>query len=123
MLQEAIHHRQVDDEVGPIPEFLENYSRVPFEGEETCNQLHAVPDPWPNAFLETPKGTLKVAWVPPNSAACPAGVFRQTGERVLLGFSNGALRLHMLRQGDRRSERPTEHLQWLKELEIPGSEG
>jgi methionyl-tRNA formyltransferase len=100
-------------------------SRLTFDMtvQEAFNQLRAVADPWPNAFLETPKGLLSVAWALPSAAACPPGSFRQTGEGVLLGFADGALRLHALRRGGVRSERPSEHVAWLQALDIPGSAG
>ncbi len=91
--------------------------------QEAFNQIRAVADPWPNALLATAIGTLKVAWALPSPAACPPGAFRQTKEGVLLGFADGALRLHALRRGDVRSERPSDHAEWLKALELPGSEG
>jgi methionyl-tRNA formyltransferase len=82
---------------------------------EAFNQIRAVADPWPNAFLETPSGTLKVAWALPSDEPCPPGRFRVTREGLLLGFADGALRLHALRRGAHRSERPSEHAQWLAE--------
>jgi methionyl-tRNA formyltransferase len=91
--------------------------------QEAFNQLRAVADPWPNAFLESAQGTLKVAWALPSAAACPPGTYRQTREGVLLGFADGALRLHALRRGDLRTERPSDHVAWLQALDIPGSEG
>jgi methionyl-tRNA formyltransferase len=91
--------------------------------QEAFNQLRAVADPWPNAFLESAKGTLKVAWALPSAAPCPPGTFLQTGEGVLLGFADGALRLHALRRGAVRSERPSDHVAWLQALDIPGSAG
>jgi methionyl-tRNA formyltransferase len=87
------------------------------------NQIRAVADPWPNAFLDMAKGILKVPWALPSSATCLPGTFRQTREGVLLGFADGALRLHALRRGSLRSERPSDHVEWLKALDIPGSEG
>jgi len=90
---------------------------------EAFNQIRAVADPWPNAFLETPKGLLRVAWALPSATACPPGAYRQTREGVLLGFADGALRLHALRQGDVRSERPSDQIEWLRALDIPGLEG
>lgn len=90
--------------------------------QEAFNQIRAVADPWPNAFLETPQGILKVPWALPGPAACPPGQFRQSREGVLLGFSDGALRLQALRKGEHRSERPSVQAQWLKELGIPGTE-
>lgn len=86
---------------------------------EAFNQIRAVADPWPNAFLETPLGRLKVAWALPTALPCPAGCFRQSGEGTLLGFQDGALLLHALRRGDLRTERPTEHAAWLREAGIP----
>jgi len=83
------------------------------------NLIRAVADPWPNAFVRSPGGLVKVAWALPTAAPCPAGHFRPTAEGVLLGFQEGALRLHALRRGAVRSERPTEHGQWLQELGLP----
>jgi methionyl-tRNA formyltransferase len=90
---------------------------------EAFNQIRAVADPWPNAFLETEAGLVKIAWALPSSEPCPPGSFRRTREGLLLGFSDGALRLHALRRGARRSERPSEHAQWLGELGLPESKG
>ncbi len=86
---------------------------------EAFNQIRAVADPWPNAFLETPQGPLKVAWALPTALPCAPGAFRQSGEGTLLGFADGALLLHALRKGDHRSERPTEHAAWLREAGVP----
>ena len=97
-------------------------SRLEFtmSAQEAFNQIRAVADPWPNAFLETPMGILKVAWALPSGEPCPPGQFRATREGVLLGFSGGALRLHALRKDAHRSERPSDHAHWLAELGIPG---
>jgi len=86
---------------------------------EAFNQIRAVADPWPNAFLETTKGQLKVPWALPSSKPCPVGHFASTPEGVLLGFSDGSLRIVALRQNASRSERPTEHAEWLQALDIP----
>lgn len=86
---------------------------------EAFNQIRAVADPWPNAFLETTKGQVKVAWALPSAAPCPAGHFRSTSEGVLVGFRDGSLRIVALRHGEVRSERPTEHAVWLRALDIP----
>ncbi|MFI5355400.1 MAG: formyltransferase family protein [Desulfobaccales bacterium] len=90
--------------------------------QEAFNQIRAVADPWPNAFLETPQGVLKVAWALPSQEPCPPGQFKPTPEGVLLGFMDGALRLHALRKGAHRSERPSDHAHWLVEVGIPSSE-
>jgi methionyl-tRNA formyltransferase len=97
-------------------------SRLAFSmsAQEAFNQIRAVADPWPNAFLETSAGIVKVAWALPSAEPCPPGMFKRTGEGVLLGFADGALRLHALRRGAHRSERPTEHVQWLGDLGLPG---
>lgn len=91
--------------------------------QEAFNQIRAVADPWPNAFLAEPSGTLKVAWALPSRENCPPGHFRDTHEGVLLGFANGALRLEALKREGVRSERPSEHRAWLQELDIPEARG
>lgn len=88
---------------------------------EAFNQIRAVADPWPNAFLQTEAECLHVAWALPSTGNCPPGHFRFTAEGVLLGFADGALRLHLLRRGDARSARPTEQAAWLRALDIPES--
>jgi len=87
--------------------------------QDAFNLVRAVADPWPNAFLETPGGQVKVAWALPTQAPCPPGHFKPTREGVLLGFQDGALRLHTLRREEVRSDRPTEHAQWLRHLGLP----
>jgi methionyl-tRNA formyltransferase len=101
--------------------------RKPEDGEldlagttaDAFNLIRAVADPWPNAFIKTVKGTLKVPWALPTAAPCPPGHFQETRDGVLLGLADGALRLHALRKGADRSERPTEQAQWLRELGLP----
>jgi methionyl-tRNA formyltransferase len=83
------------------------------------NLIRAVADPWPNAFVAAPGGAVQVSWALPSAARCPPGQFRETPEGVLLGFADGALRLHALRKDGVRSERPTEHAGWLRELGMP----
>jgi methionyl-tRNA formyltransferase len=87
--------------------------------QEAFNQIRAVADPWPNAYLESPKGAVKVPWALPTTLACPSGHFRTTAEGVLLGFADGSLRVVALRREGLRSERPTEHAAWLRALDIP----
>ena len=86
---------------------------------EAFDQIRAVADPWPNAFLETERGRLKVAWALPSAAPCPAGRFRMDREGVLLGFADGALRLHALRREGVRLERPSEQADALRQIGIP----
>jgi methionyl-tRNA formyltransferase len=87
--------------------------------QEAFNQVRAVADPWPNAFLETPLGTVKVAWALPCAEPCPPGRFRTTREGLLLGFADGTLALRTLRLGDERLERPTEQARALRTLGVP----
>lgn len=83
---------------------------------EAFNQIRAVADPWPNAFLETPLGTVKVAWALPSAEPCPRGCFRNTKEGLLLGFADGALRLHTLKHQGLRVERPSDQAERLLAL-------
>ncbi len=96
-------------------------SRLDFTmtAREAFNQVRAVADPWPNAFLETPRGIVKVPWALPSPEACPAGHVRITGGGVLLGFAEGALRLVALRRRGETTLRPSEQLAWLAELGLP----
>jgi len=86
---------------------------------EAFNQIRAVADPWPNAFLEAPSGIVRVPWALPCSQPCPTGHFRDTGEGIVLGFADGALRIQALSRNGLRSERPSEHRAWLRALDIP----
>lgn len=86
---------------------------------EAFNQIRAVADPWPNAFLETAEGTVKVAWALPTELPCPEGAFRLSREGVLLGFADGALRIHTLRLEGARLERPSEQAAALRRLGVP----
>ena len=84
--------------------------------QEAFNQIRAVADPWPNAFLETERGHVNVAWALPSATPCPPGRFRTTSEGVLLGFADGALSLRTLRVEGERLERPTEQVEILRTL-------
>lgn len=86
---------------------------------EAFNQIRAVADPWPNAFLETAEGSLKVAWALPTDLPCPQGHFRSLREGVLLGFADAALRVQTLKAGGARLERPSEQVLALRVLGIP----
>lgn len=96
-------------------------SRLDFSmsAQDAFNQIRAVADPWPNAFLETASGVLKISWALPCSKPCPQGHFRADSEGLSLGFSDGSLRIIALKKGDTRSERPSEQSLWLAELGIP----
>ncbi|WP_243304487.1 formyltransferase family protein [Geothrix oryzisoli] len=83
---------------------------------EAFNQIRAVADPWPNAFVETAGGTIKVAWALPTELPCPQGRFRAGREGVLLGFADGALRVQSLKVDGTRLERPSEQAMALRKL-------
>lgn len=87
--------------------------------QEAFNQIRAVADPWPNAFLRTERGEVRIAWGLPSEAPCPGGSFRETAEGVLLGFADGALRIATLRKDGLLSESAAEHAAWLRELRVP----
>lgn len=86
---------------------------------EAFNLIRAVADPWPNAFISTSSGTVHVPWALPTSLACAPGCFRLTPEGTLVGFRDGALLIHALRNGQVRGERPTEHAAMLRGIGIP----
>ena len=96
-------------------------SRLDFAmtAQEAFNQIRAVADPWPNAFLETPAGSVKVAWALPSGEPCPPGHFRPTREGVLLGFVDGSLRLCALKADGLRLERPSDQAGVLRILGLP----
>jgi methionyl-tRNA formyltransferase len=87
--------------------------------QEAFNQVRAVADPWPNAFLREGDKVLKIAWALPSESSCPPGQFKKTGDGILLGFEHGALRLHTLKWEGQTSVRPTDHASWLRLLDIP----
>ncbi len=88
---------------------------------EAFNQIRAVADPWPNAFLRTDTGEVRIPWALPSETVCAPGRFRATGDSVLIGFADRALRIIALRKGELRSERPSDHAAWLRELGLPES--
>ena len=87
--------------------------------EEAFNQIRAVADPWPNAFLRTELGEARLPWALPSGSPCPRGHFQETREGILLGFGDGALRLVAMRREGFRSERPSDHAAWLREIGVP----
>ena len=101
--------------------------RKPEDGElrfnmtalEAFNLIRAVADPWPNAFLRLPGGTVKVPWALPAAAPCPAGHFRLTSEGVLLGFATGALRVLALEVEGARLGLPSDQAQRLRRMGLP----
>lgn len=98
-------------------------SRLDFAmtAQEAFNQLRAVADPWPNAFLRTEFGDVRIPWALPSEAPCPTGQFRVTEPGVLIGFQDGALRIVALRKDGLRSEDQGDHAAWLRSLGLPES--
>lgn len=101
--------------------------RKPEDGElrfdmtalEAFNLVRAVADPWPNAFLQTTLGRVQVPWALPCDRPCRPGHFRSTREGLLLGFSEGSLRIHSLRQDGDLIDRPTVQAEMLRALGLP----
>lgn len=89
--------------------------------QEAFNQIRAVADPWPNAFLRTEVGEVRIPWALPCETACAQGHFRATGDGVLIGFQDKPLRIVALRKDGQRSERPGDHAAWLRGLGLPES--
>jgi methionyl-tRNA formyltransferase len=81
---------------------------------EAFNQIRAVADPWPNAFIETGSGAIKIPWALPHKGTCPPGKFRHSQDGVLLGFNDAPLLIVELKNGAERSADPRIHAEWLK---------
>ena len=86
--------------------------------QEAFNQIRAVADPWPNAFLEGNGGLVKVPWATPSASKCPLGCFRRTGEGLLLGFKDAPLLVATLKNGAEASDDPETQAKWLKAIGI-----
>jgi methionyl-tRNA formyltransferase len=95
-------------------------SRLSIEmtAQEAFNQIRAVADPWPNAFLARTHRNIKIPWALPHQGFCPMGKFRRADDGILLGFSDAPLRLVALKNGDERSEEPSIQARWLEEAGI-----
>lgn len=131
LVREAVPHlaegtapRIPQREVGPSSYFggrRPEDSRLDFAmgTQNAFNQVRAVADPWPNAFLRTELGEIRIPWALPSRHPCLRGHFRMESDGLLLGFADGALRLVALRREGMRSERPTEQANWLRGLGIP----
>jgi methionyl-tRNA formyltransferase len=86
--------------------------------QEAFNQIRAVADPWPNAFIEGNGGVVKVSWALPSGSSCPRGRFRRTGEGVLLGFADAPLLLATLKNGAEKSDDPETQAEWLRAIGV-----
>ena len=97
-----------------------NDSRLTKEmtAQQAFNQIRAVADPWPNAFIEGQHGNIKIPWALPHNDQCAPGNFRRTDAGILLGFSDAPLRLATLKNGAERSDDPDVQLQWLRGVGI-----
>jgi methionyl-tRNA formyltransferase len=86
--------------------------------QEVFNQIRAVADPWPNAFIEGEHGRIKISWALPHDGQCLQGRFRRCGDGTLLGFADAPLRLVTLRNGTETSDDPNIHAQWLRGIGV-----
>jgi len=86
--------------------------------QEAFNQIRAVADPWPNAFIAGEHGNIKIPWAMPHSGHCTQGKFRRTNAGILLGFTDAPLRLITLKNSSERSDDPDIQTQWLREIGI-----
>jgi methionyl-tRNA formyltransferase len=82
--------------------------------QEAFNQIRAVADPWPNAFVVGKNGSVKISWALPHDGHCPSGQFRRTEAGVIIGFADAPLRLATLKRGSERSDDPNTQAQWLE---------
>ena len=87
---------------------------------EAFNQIRAVADPWPNAFLAGKHGNIKIPWALPHQGRCSPGHFKRTADGVLFGFADAPLRLITLKKGLERSDEPDIHAEWLRCAGIEG---
>jgi methionyl-tRNA formyltransferase len=89
--------------------------------QEAFNQIRAVADPWPNAFIEgtqNPHGAVKIPWALPCDGHCPPGRFKRTGDGILIGFADGPLKLVTLKKGAESSNDTEVQAQWLEEVGV-----
>ncbi|MCL1893927.1 MAG: hypothetical protein FWG02_06820 [Holophagaceae bacterium] len=82
------------------------------------NQIRAVADPWPNAFIESSLGMIKIAWALPCSGECVAGHFKRSDDGVIFGFSDAPLRLISLKKGTEKSDAPDVFAEWLRAIGV-----
>lgn len=91
---------------------------VEMTAQEAFNQIRAVADPWPNAYIEGKYGQIKIPWAIPHSSKCQAGHFKLTEAGLLLGFADAPLRLHELKRGSERSNDPDTMADWLERIGV-----
>ena len=81
---------------------------------EAFNQIRAVADPWPNAFLVGKHGNIKIPWALPHQGRCSPGHFKRTADGVMFGFADAPLLLATLKKDAERSDDPDVHAEWLR---------
>jgi methionyl-tRNA formyltransferase len=86
--------------------------------QEAFNQIRAVADPWPNAFIEDTGGSVKIPWALPCDGHCAPGRFKQASGEILLGFADGPLRLVTLKKGTESSNDPNVQARWLEGIGV-----
>ena len=98
------------------------HSELRFEmtAQRAFNEIRAVAEPWPTAFLTLHGRRLYIPWALPSDEPCPAGHYRIHAGQCLLGFPLGSLTLHRLRlDPEKTSDDPQKHAEWLDLLGIP----
>ena len=86
------------------------------------NEIRAVAEPWPTAYLKGKGHTLYIPWAIPSDDSCPAGHYRLHEQTCLLGFQEGALALHRVHLNqEKTSVDPLKHAAWLDLLGIPSA--
>ncbi len=119
--------RQRQSDLGPSSYFGRRRpedSELHFDmtAQQAFNEIRAVAEPWPTAFLKRTTQTLYFAWAMPSDHPCPIGHYRIKDQQCHLGFKDGALVLHRLRLDQQKaSDDPQKHAQWLKVLGIPSA--
>ena len=90
--------------------------------QQAFNEIRAVAEPWPTAFIKEKGRTLYIPWAIPSSHSCPVGHYRIHEGTCLLGFREGALALHRLRlDPEKTSVDPQKHAEWMHLLGIPSA--
>ncbi len=119
--------RQRQSELGPSSYFgrrrpEDSELRFEMTTRQAFNEIRAVAEPWPTAYLKGKGHTLYVPWAIPSDDACPVGHYRLHEQACLLGFQEGALALHRVRLNqEKTSVDPLKHAAWLDLLGIPSA--
>ena len=83
---------------------------------EAFNQIRAVADPWPNAFIAGKYGNIKIPWALPHGGQCAPSRFKRVENGILLGFADAPLKLVTLKNEAERSDDPDIQAKWLADI-------